>query len=379
MSSITQDKVSQSAKRYRVNIPQANNFDLLRFSFAAMVFLVHAYQLSGAGALSILGGAFSSSLAVQCFFVVSGFLIFMSYEHSSGIGTYFEKRIRRIYPAYFTVVVLCALLGSFVSTYSFSDYFLSSDLYRYLVANLIFLNFVQPDLPGVFGANKLDAVNGALWTLKIEVMFYLSVPLLVWFFRKVGLWQGLLSAYLASFIYSFVMSLLIEEHGGIYVELQRQLPGQLMYFIAGGALYYYFDIFKTYAKVIAFAALLGYLLEYLFNPGILHAAVLAVIVVHLGFVFRYLGNFGKYGDFSYGVYILHFPILQTLIAYQLFTYSPYMAMGLAVILVMLTAALMWYWVEKPMLKKSSHYLLANDSRNSNPELMEQCDLSKQQS
>lgn len=379
MSTTHQDYLAQPTQSYRVKIPQENNLDLLRFCFAAVVFLVHAYQLSGAGGLSIFGGLLSSSLAVQCFFVVSGFLIFMSYEHSSTIGAYFEKRIRRIYPAYFTVVLLCALLGSFLSTYSYTDYFLSFDLYRYLAANLLFLNFIQPDLPGVFSDNKLDAVNGALWTLKIEVMFYLSVPLLVWFFQKVGLWQGLLVTYIASFTYSFVMSLLIEQHGGIYIELQRQLPGQLMYFIAGGALYYYFDKFKLHAKAITFAALLGYLLEYLYNPGILHAAALAVIVVHLGFVFRYLGNFGKYGDFSYGVYILHFPILQTLIAYQFFSNSPYIAMILAIILVMLTAALMWHWVEKPMLKKSSHYLIANDSIKLNPKLTNQCDHSNLQS
>lgn len=280
----------------------------------------------------------------------------MSYEHSSGIGAYFEKRIRRIYPAYFTVVLLCALLGSFLSTYTYSDYFLSPDLYRYLAANLVFLNFIQPDLPGVFSGNKLDAVNGALWTLKIEVMFYLSVPLLVWFFRRVGLWQGLLAAYLVSFIYSYSMSLLIEQQGGIYIELQRQLPGQLMYFIAGGALYYYFDKFKSHAKGIAFAALFGYLIEHFFNPGILHAAVLAVIVVHLGFVLRCLGNFGKYGDFSYGIYILHFPILQTLVACHFFISSPFLALIFSSGLVLLSAGLMWHFIEKPMLKKSSHYL-----------------------
>lgn len=46
MNAILQNYLAQSTESYRVRIPQDNNFDLLRFSFAAIVFLVHAYQLS---------------------------------------------------------------------------------------------------------------------------------------------------------------------------------------------------------------------------------------------------------------------------------------------------------------------------------------------
>lgn len=345
---------------YRVNIPKNNNLDLLRFSFAFVVFLVHAYHLSDVASLSLFDTLFSAKMAVECFFVVSGFLIFMSYEHSSSLNRYFEKRVRRIYPAYFSVVVICAIFGSLLSTYSYSEYFLSSELYRYLIANLVFLNFIQPDLPGVFSENSLAAVNGALWTLKIEVMFYLSVPIFVWLFRKIGLWQGLTLLYFASFIYSFCMQLLINKHGGIFIELQRQLPGQLMFFIAGGALYYSFDFFKKNATLLLLIAITAYVFESLFQTGLLYAAALAICVVYFGFVFKYLGNFGKYGDFSYGIYILHFPILQTFIAYQLFTVSPILAMLVTIIAVLFAAYVMWHGVEKKLLNKSSYYLTSLD-------------------
>jgi len=72
----------------------------------------------------------------------------MSYENAAGLGDYFEKRVRRIYPAYFTVVLLCSLLGVLITSYSWVDYLSSADLYRYLAANLVFLNFIHPDLPG---------------------------------------------------------------------------------------------------------------------------------------------------------------------------------------------------------------------------------------
>jgi peptidoglycan/LPS O-acetylase OafA/YrhL len=346
--------------KIRIDIPKANNLDLLRFIFAFIVMLVHTYHLSDATSLAVFGKLFSASVAVECFFVVSGFLIFMSYEHSSSLKRYFEKRLRRIYPAYFSVVVICAIFGSLLSTYSYSDYFFSSEFYRYIIANLVFLNFIQPDLPGVFSENSLAAVNGALWTLKIEVMFYLSVPIFVWLFRKIGLWQGLTLIYLASFFYSLWMQLLINKHGGIFVELQRQLPGQLMYFIAGGALYYSFDFFKHNAKVFFVIAIIAYIAENQFQTNLLYAASLAIFVVYFGFFFKYLGNFGKYGDFSYGIYILHFPILQTFIAYQLFVISPLLSILIAIIGVMLAAYFLWHGVEKNMLNKSSHYMTSLD-------------------
>jgi len=91
-----------------------NNFDLLRFLFAGAVCLVHAYQLSGYESLAWIVSVLSSAVAVKSFFVVSGFLIFMSFERSSSIASYAKKRIRRIYPAYATVVLMSAVVMEFI-------------------------------------------------------------------------------------------------------------------------------------------------------------------------------------------------------------------------------------------------------------------------
>jgi len=181
-----------------------NNFDLLRFLFAFVVFLVHAHVLSGEQSLSVLSNLLSTDIAVKSFFVVSGFLIFMSYENSRDAKSYFNKRVRRIYPAYFSVVVICALLGAVFTALPWTEYF-SWPVLKYIASNLLFLNFLQPDLPGLFVNNSLQAVNGALWTLKIEVMFYLFVPLVVIAFRSAGRLPVLLALYICSVIYSMVV------------------------------------------------------------------------------------------------------------------------------------------------------------------------------
>lgn len=131
-----------------------------------------------------LSSVFSAGVAVDSFFVISGFLIFMSYERSNSLKDYFAKRFRRIYPAYLTVIVICAILGLFFSSHSSLHQYYSIDWLKYFLSNLSFMNFLQPTLPGVFEENHMPLVNGSLWTIKAEVMFYLAVPLIFFFLSR---------------------------------------------------------------------------------------------------------------------------------------------------------------------------------------------------
>ncbi len=336
-----------------------NNFDLLRFTFAFVVFLVHAYILSGAEPLSVLSKYLSSEIAVKSFFVVSGFLIFMSYENSRNALSYFVKRARRIYPAYLFIILFCTASGAFLSSFALKDYF-SLQLLKYIAANLFFLNFLHPDLPGLFEGNSLQAVNGALWTLKIEVAFYLIVPLAVMTFRKYGRLPVLIALYISSVIYSMGMDGLAVKTGqGFYLELQRQLPGQIAFFLAGAAGYYYLHYLTRYAKWLVPMAAAAFVFQSWLPWVAIQPIALAILVVCFACVLPSFGNFDKYGDFSYGIYIVHFPILQLMISYGLFRVSPWNMLIVAGVLVLTAAFLLWHLVEKPFLRKSSHYISAN--------------------
>ena len=70
-----------------------NNFDLLRLLFAGTVCLFHASRLSGERELRWISSVLSSEVAVEAFFVVSGFLIFMGYERSPSVFSYISKRV----------------------------------------------------------------------------------------------------------------------------------------------------------------------------------------------------------------------------------------------------------------------------------------------
>ncbi len=335
---------------------QNNNFDLLRFLLAVTVFLVHSYVLSGSLFLEPISKILSSEVAVQSFFIVSGFLIFMSYENSKTAKSYFQKRFWRIFPAYFFVIIVTVLIASLFTAYTLDHHWWVSVL-KYFLANLFFLNFINPNLPGVFEANLNPTINGALWTLKIEVMFYLAVPLFVSLFNKVGRLPGMLCLFVCSVIYSYVL-LAIDDHGGgeSFLALRRQLPGQLTYFIVGAAGYYYFEYFKRFSKPIFLLAIMVILFRAYLPWVVFEPIALGVLVLYFATIFPYIGNFGKYGDFSYGIYILHFPVLQIFISHQLFDQSPLLALITSSSIVLLFAVLLWNFVEKPFLRHSSHYV-----------------------
>ena len=134
-----------------------NNCNFLRFILAFIVLLGHLIIITNHTELSYFKGYFNTYISVTGFFCISGYLIGKSFSETSSLKLYFTKRAARILPAYIFVVILSALLLSPLSTLSFSNYFTSIDLYKYLIANLFFLNFLHPDLPGIFTSPQLTS------------------------------------------------------------------------------------------------------------------------------------------------------------------------------------------------------------------------------
>jgi peptidoglycan/LPS O-acetylase OafA/YrhL len=338
---------------------QKNNFDLLRFVLASMVFLVHAHVLSGEKSLEFLSRYVSSDFAVKGFFVVSGFLIFRSYYASRSLADYFDKRIRRIYPAYACVILVSAVLGGFISQSPLTDY-VSPALFKYVAANLVFLNFLAPNLPGVFSSNAFEAINGALWTLKIEVAFYVAVPVIVLLFRRFGTLRVSAALYALSVVYLVALEAMAERSGNVYLTaLARQLPGQLAYFIVGGLFHFHEAVLRRWAGPMALLSVMVLLMPIPYLDPVLAPVCVGFIVMYFATGTIFLGNFGRYGDLSYGVYIIHFPVLQFLVWKGWFAWNAALAFSIALVLIIALALGSWHWVEKRWLRKSSHYVLSS--------------------
>jgi peptidoglycan/LPS O-acetylase OafA/YrhL len=82
------------------------------------------------------------------------------------------------------------------------------------------------------------------------------------------------------------------------------------------------------------------------------------VVIFVG-LFGYLGNFGTYGDFSYGMYILHYPIIQTILHFGWFQNNPWSFLAVAMAATTAGAIAMWHLVEKRFLGRRSHAVAKN--------------------
>jgi len=218
------------------------------------------------------------------------------------------------------------------------------------------LNYRQPCLPGVFEGNYSCAVNGALWTIKVEVMFYLVVPLIFMSIARYHKAAIFISIYLASVLYHLFFTYI-----HINAELARQLPGQLMFFIAGGMLFSYFDQFERYRHVLLAPSLVIFVANHwVFSPVVyyFYPLALSILVIYAATSLRYLGNFGKIGDLSYGIYIYHFPIIQLFVSFGLFIRNPHVSILGVVAVTVLLSIFSWHMIEKRFLKRSSHYVQA---------------------
>ena len=169
-----------------------------------------------------------SGFAVDMFFIVSGFLIFWSFDSDQNKKHFYIKRFFRIFPLYAFLIFLQTLF--FIG---FSDGSLL-EIVKYFVANIFFLNFIAPSVGTVFNGFESNSINGSLWTLKNEVVFYALVPLIFMFYKKWS-WYFLAILYGLSVLYMF---------GVDYLGISKLLilfPSQLRLFLVGIVLYILFD------------------------------------------------------------------------------------------------------------------------------------------
>jgi peptidoglycan/LPS O-acetylase OafA/YrhL len=314
------------------SMTRQNNFDIVRLLLATIVVFFHIGYVSGARTFEDLPRYFSGHLAVEGFFAISGFLIFASYERSSSLRSYFIKRGARILPGYWLAAALCLFIAFCYGSFHVG---------RFLFANLTFANFLAPTIPGVFQSNPTPVMNGALWTIKIEVMFYIAVPFIVWICRRFNRDVVLWTLFVASVAYRMVFA----NHESLAV----QLPGQLSFFIVGALIHYHLSFFEKNGKWLMIAAVILYLVHVKTGWFFLRPLAIPTLTLSAALLLPVVKGPTRWGDFSYGIYVLHWPIIMIVAALGLYRIHPWVAMVVTLALVAIGASLSWFFVEKPSL------------------------------
>ena len=325
-----------------------NNLDLIRFIAAAMVIYFHAHPLVRPDGKADFLYQFSNgqihigNLAVCVFFLFSGFLIAKSAERTVSGPAFFKARILRLIPPLAVVTILCAfVLGPIMTELPLKEYFTDPKTYAYLGNSIL---IPVHELPGVFLRNPYNAtVNGALWTLPIEAICYVVCYL---FCRT-----GFLNARRMRWTIPLFVILYI---GGSWVFRNNDLIASVLHpcgmFYMGMLAYVYRDRIRLSAPMalLALAVFLISLRRGMLEIFLLICVPYLLLMLAFGTPKKATG-FGKYGDFSYGMYLTGWPLAQVLVQYVGNRLSVGVQALIVIILSTVCGALLHWWVERPIL------------------------------
>lgn len=312
-----------------------------------------------------LGRAFKGGLlGVDIFFVISGYLITLIILKGLSTDTFsfkdfYDRRVRRILPAFFTVAIATTVAGIFTMTNleikSFSKSLISSIFFSSNFHFLLEDRYFSP-------ANAYKPFLHT-WSLAIEEQFYLFFPLLMFFVWKKAKLR------LPFILFAiFFLSLVICQVSSYYFRDVSfyLLPGRAWELMAG-ALIAQFEFQNGRIKhnfLNKFAPLAGILLI-LFSliildpsnyghPGFITLVPITGAVLLIGFtgygdiVTRILSSkiFVGIGLISYSLYLWHQPVFA--ITRIMMGSSPPTSILVTCILISLFFAWMsWKWVERP--------------------------------
>lgn len=290
---------------------------------------------------------------VSLFFVISGYCMYISFSRSTrDLKSYYQSRFARIYPAYFIAVIFSVILMEFCGfSFPLTD----------IISKLLFLHgFIQ---------EYNLSINGALWSMATEVQFYLTLPALFLFAKRIGarhFWVGCL---LLSLGFRLSVTVLLPHDnavGGIVTStfLDNLLPGRLSEFATGML------IAASSPGQMRRLALLGIIPvslvaltvrvvgpSFAAEPllGLFYGAVLILLLRRPGVFGPQNGPLAAMGRASYALFLLHLPVTVALAAGMKLSGSPFAQLGTligpALLLSMLLAFALHAWVEMPLFKR----------------------------
>jgi len=364
------------------------DIDGLRAVAVLSVFCYHLYP-------QLLPGGF---LGVDVFFVISGYLITLIIlrENRQGIFSFahfYARRVKRIFPALFVVLLLSALVGVFLLVPDTYVNFMASARYAAAqLANFFFARKVSYFEEGFAGQPLLHT-----WSLGVEEQFYLCWPLLIflcfYLLRRTGrAADGAAAApsagyredrqtgsrvrrtVLAVFV---VLAVLSFAAGFVLAETEPKLAFYMFYtraweFCVGGAVALRSAAQRPAAGTAAVAGVTGLLLlgySFLFvgqsylgrsflQIGVLLPCLGAALVIYAGgrsgAINRLLAGtvVVGIGRISYSLYLYHWPVI---IFYKIFSNDHEIGLPAAAAIVALSlalATLSYFLVEQPARKTS---------------------------
>lgn len=293
---------------------RTNNFDLIRIVTAFLVLVNHSLahlDLPVPGWYAVI----QQFQRVPMFFVMSGFLLSASFERNGNLVPYFRNRLSRIYPGLWACLVVTIIIYSIVG----ADFIHGSAL-PWFFAQAVGLIYT-PAFLNEFG---YGSYNGSLWTIVVELQFYLILPVIYYLYKTISPKRTSGKYFYVLFGLSFLLALALKLFpptffGGIGKLIRYSFLPHIYIFMAGVLL----QRLKVWNwNIVRGKALwwMGGFLLFVYtlpaNPilGMLSMIILAFCTISLGYSAPGIASkILKDRDISYGVYMYHGMLLSILV------------------------------------------------------------------
>lgn len=325
-------------------IARRNNLEWPRLVFALQVVVEHAaehLQTQVPAALVHFPG-------VPAFFFVSGLLVYSAYLNAPG-RTYLENRFLRLFPG----LLVVTLGGAAVALVAHGARDLLVHPWVYSTWALLQVTIGQAYNPALFRDIGVGAMNGSLWTITTEVIFYACVPVIVRLERS----------FKHVVLVAIAASLLVYTLGPQWLRVNAYRNKSAYDILALTPLAWgwmfgfgilaakHFAALKRVSRyfpllVLPMLLMMGHGDGALFGAsgnrlGLVYFVCYAALVFWLAFGVRYVP---LAFDLSYGAYIWHMPIINLLLVLALPQFA------VAVVLTVAVAGASWFLIEKPALR-----------------------------
>lgn len=371
------------------SITYFKGLNTLRFIAAYLVLIHHAEQIrvkNGFEDIQWLSLFRNGDHAVTFFFVLSGFLITYlllkeNYKTKSiSIKNFYMKRVLRIWPLYFLMVIIGTLILPFCFDLFNIDYEMP---YTFEQVWYYFLFFLPSLVTFFFGHHLLEP----LWSIGVEEIFYLIWAPLFKFLKKYILCILFIIISVKIALYLCIENNIITDD--LIIHLIRTLRFEAMS-IGGLGAYFIFNRRKNisdlyiYKRPIQFIIYSVLLIFFLFNHNIdntiwnsiFRIPIISSLIVNFLFLYLIIGVsmidqsiiklenkiFSYLGEISYGIYMYHMISIFTVILFLkniLISLNPILSATifyiLVTIVVIIISAISKRYFEDPFLRIKKKY------------------------
>lgn len=330
-----------------------NNFDAIRLIAALQVASTHLANYLGIESQWIR--ILEYFPGVPIFFFISGFLIFQSYASTRGAQRhyFFMNRALRLFPGLAICTVLTLMSIELSGYHVFQEKYIKQLLLLVTAHSSIF-QFYNPEFLRGYGSG---AINGSLWTIGVEIQFYILTPILFFFLTK---HRKIAAVLFGALILANIANNYLNDRQSIAHQLIDYSFTPWFYMFAFGA---FLSTQKAFCTRIVKINLLYLLTPYLicyyasgamgFGSGnsinpicfiLLSAIIVKCAYSCSGFSDKILHR----NDISYGVYIYHMPVINYFLQTKIIDGNYAFVSGLFLTLAIATSS--WLLIEKPCIR-----------------------------